>query len=767
MFASFGIITPRIRIARERLTYAAAIARDAPSDFWQLLEHEHSLTPKLSWLADLTADLEWLKQMNPHLEEIEWFRTWEGCRRYWNEHPSKWNNLVKRTVKKHVLQEQTMADVHTWHSKIQQQMMLAGAVFEGPLHKESTPLVDASEPQSSALRCFCGKLFFSARALGVHKYRAHKQHAQEYYLASGATCRACLRHFWSTTRLRQHLAYAPRSGKVNECFQKLFEHVTVTDPPVVFKVDKQLKGINRLDALQMSGPVGLGRTSLEKTMDDLQCALSRTRSELQTKGVLLPPDEALLLEVHQSLAAVTTDWACGGDLNVAVLQGAWIDVLAATPAVEAEAVYAFIRWENRDFEDVLEEILDPGAREKVEEALSSLLRDLDLTPLVRKMDKLKHEIMMLPLLHPKLLGPHRPVYKGAANDTERLQVTRVIFQAFEMQEAQRLTWQNSVLRVPMAPVDTIPYLVVDGKPTFVVVHLFAGRRRRGDFHDALMTMSSSAPYQILVLSFDTAIDSSAGDLRAGSLAWKHLEHWFSHGLLAAGLSGNPCETFSQARFNKVVDDQGKSLRCPRPLRSSERLWGLRGLGHRELRQVAQGTSFSLQTLWGSTCMLRWGGVFVAEHPAPPDDPTRPSEWTAPVTLKLRSLRNARLHIVQQWKFGSPPPKPTGLFVTNHFRFASSLQKWEDASLMKPPPAKMGRTSTGYTTAVMKEYPWRLSHALAQAIYDRIDTVWRHRQATLRSTSEAELTWMRQIAALCAPIDPERTMGADFQDLPTL
>ncbi|CAJ1370895.1 unnamed protein product [Effrenium voratum] len=35
------------------------------------------------------------------------------------------------------------------------------------------------------------------------------------------------------------------------------------------------------------------------------------------------------------------------------------------------------------------------------------------------------------------------------------------------------------------------------------------------------------------------------------------------------------------------------------------------------------------------------------------------------------------------------------------------------------------------------YPWRLSHAFAQAIYDRIDAAWRSRQTLLRSTSEAE------------------------------
>ncbi|CAJ1370894.1 unnamed protein product [Effrenium voratum] len=223
-------------------------------------------------------------------------------------------------------------------------------------------------------------------------------------------------------------------------------------------------GLNRLDAIQLQGPLGLGRTSLAKQHDDLKVVLSQARSDLIAEGVVLPPDEALMAEVHPALSEATHSWLedpTPSALDLGLLQGAWLEVLAATPPVEAEAAYAFIRWGTRGFEDVLDAIEDLAAREAIDEAYSILRTDLPLLPLVKKMDRLQHELMMLPLLHPQQSRPHRPVYKGPANVSERLQVTREVPQAYENQAAQRQQWLDSGLRVSMAQVNTI-YSFSDG-----------------------------------------------------------------------------------------------------------------------------------------------------------------------------------------------------------------------------------------------------------------------------------------------------------------
>ena len=60
-----------------------------------------------------------------------------------------------------------------------------------------------------------------------------------------------------------------------------------------------------------------------------------------------------------------------------------------------------------------------------------------------------------------------------------------------------------------------------------------------------------------------------------------------------------------------------SVRWPRPLRSFAQLLGLDGLSARELRQCHTGGNFFLQCVWVLAAHIAYGGIFVAEHPAPP------------------------------------------------------------------------------------------------------------------------------------------------------
>ena len=55
---------------------------------------------------------------------------------------------------------------------------------------------------------------------------------------------------------------------------------------------------------------------------------------------------------------------------------------------------------------------------------------------------------------------------------------------------------------------------------FLVVHLFSGRRRANDFHARLTGMVQGKPYDVHVLSLDTAIDKTSGNLASTSITWR-------------------------------------------------------------------------------------------------------------------------------------------------------------------------------------------------------------------------------------------------------
>ena len=106
---------------------------------------------------------------------------------------------------------------------------------------------------------------------------------------------------------------------------------------------------------------------------------------------------------------------------------------------------------------------------------------------------------------------------------------------------------------------------------------------------------------------DTAVSQTEGNLKADSEAWSRLVALYEQGAISASLAGAPCETFSAARHLNPPQD-AECLKWPRPLRSSDRLFGLSGLTIKELKQCRQGTAFSLQTIYVGTQHLINGGT---------------------------------------------------------------------------------------------------------------------------------------------------------------
>ena len=141
------------------------------------------------------------------------------------------------------------------------------------------------------------------------------------------------------------------------------------------------------------------------------------------------------------------------------------------------------------------------------------------------------------------------------------------------------------------------------RPRLLVVHLFSGRRRVGDFHWHLQQMADAMGVTFVILSMDTAVSPFWGDLHRSSPSWQFLARCYQAGLVAGTLTGTPCETFSEARFTEPPE--GLCVRWPRPVRSAELLYGLPGLTLGELRQVQLGSSFFCKVLRRWVLIWRW------------------------------------------------------------------------------------------------------------------------------------------------------------------
>ena len=249
LYSKYKLLPAKARISRDRLIYASSLARDGPGFLRERLQLIHQGRPDESWLAYLERDMAWLHSLIPNVHDADWNANWATRWAFWSAEQKAWHRMVTHACKVYKAQEHNMYVVRQWHQQIFDSLMSRGAKI--PAWTDA----DASlTEQLKNFKCHCGKSFETKRGLAVHQLKVHQTHAPEFKYASGTTCPACLKCFWSTKRLRQHLSYMPRSGAPNDCFSKL--QLTTPDPegPEVSKTDASLRGTNRLDAISVPGP---------------------------------------------------------------------------------------------------------------------------------------------------------------------------------------------------------------------------------------------------------------------------------------------------------------------------------------------------------------------------------------------------------------------------------------------------------------------------------------------------------------------------------
>lgn len=757
----------RVRLAIDRLSYAQRLFQVGPEFLQQLVHLEFHHCADSSWLAGLFADLQWLRQVLPHELPAMDNDDLTALIDRWQLRPQSWKNVLRRAVRRHQLQEEIMLDAKCFHRSIFFDLKAGGATFKPDFYELF------ADERHELHACECGRAFTTSQGLALHKRKKHGLHAKEHQFVTGATCPACLRFFWTSNRLALHLAYMPRGGGVNQCFNALTKSQFVGGFHSQTLPSTHAQAV-RLDSLQTAGPSLPMSDARLHYLATLACEIEELEETLWSFD---RPDDHITVGLHlgDALQAYTERWIRQKQMCQTVeamdLADGWIRLLDVHGHdYEDWAAFVFQHWGEHMLPDISDGLMDGEIEYVLDEQFAETVELFPRTENLRRLARLRvqQEQLRSAVGQPDL--PHRPVRKGTANRGERATTRQKVPSAFHDQvqwhealRTMRWDFMPSCSKIPTIQ----PFETDQDRPCLLAVHLFSGRRREGDLHRQLQELAEGLRVRFVTLSMDTAVSPWYGDLWHSSSAWRHLEQCYAHGLVALTMVGSPCETYSEARFTPPPPEE--TAKWPRPLRSAEWFYGLPELTMRELRQVHTGTNFWLQGLRALGSHLTHGGLFLSEHPAMPRDPTRPTTWRAPLTELLRQHPDVHLNHIGQWQWGADAVKTTGLLAHRMPRLLTSLYACRLPDAVRPQVAAIGKAANGeFRTSRLKEYPTALSRAIAVAFCDQL-------RMDLRAGHFAEVkpwdslpngsalkVWIQETAHASAQIRHDAAVLPDYQ-----
>ena len=518
----------------------------------------------------------------------------------------------------------------------------------------------------------------------------------------------------------------------------------------------------------MAGPLFAGPTCAQRELSRLAALRDQLLAEFRDFAV---PDNfaskgSRLADV---LSATTQRWYrdfCANQYQLAdvpTLQDLWIDVLCSLPMeFESWVARTFLAWGQHILPEILATLMDGEAETIIDTAFGDLAGDLHESRLAARIAQIEIRIRALqaPDGDP---CPHRPVRVSTGPAGVRSLPMFVVPRLFEEQShwhdgLQQIEW----LDIPDDP--PVPQILdLAPRPTFIIAHLFSGRRRSTDLHSHLAAWADRVNVSLTILSLDTAVMPTLGNLDSKGTTWANLEALYADGYIAATISGHPCETFSAARWHPPPEGL-QPRRWPRPLRTTERFFGLDHRTMKELFQTKLGTIFFLQTAWTLACHLAFGGFFIEEHPGLPREDFQPSIWRSALVKLFKKHPEIALHEIMQWKFGASTAKPTGLLTLRLPYFLRDLYACSLADAKKPSNVAIGLDADGqFRTACHKEYPAALSAGLANAISQQLLRSSRDGRLHSRpSPAAAVKEWISEVSSMCTEIREHINWMPDFQ-----
>ena len=701
-----------LRLVKARLLYAFQCAANGPQllhDFMTSVAH----LPQ-GWFAALRQALTWLASMDSNFcpadlatASVEQVWTWLGA------HCSTGPSFVRRLFKRCVLQFHVVGDIVALHKQLKEALQHGGVAFE------TSPTL-SQIPTDTVFSCdWCEAQFDTKQKLLAHMWTAHQLSEERQFVFSD-TCLACHKCFWSAARLQQHLR--PSRSTPDGCFAQLTWRYAPLREACHIEVPIDLRGFLRLPAQTVPMPQ-LAPVDLQLlTREHAEAALQRAWTEEGFPHDL--PDD-VKYSVWARADAVLRSWKPDGSLNVDQLI---FDLTSM--ALNAADEWALFLWCRLSL---------------------CYRRFLHLTPTV--FQRVKKEIQEIVFESPigKLLAWHLRITTAyqprddAAADTSAFQ-PRSLEPLLHPVQNQHASLQHILSPITHVP-DPLPVPITweDGKPIIWVLHLFSGRRRRGDCHFWSECCTGVLPgYTVRILSVDTAIDADLGNLDRGPVFARLLaiirKRWF-----AAGLTGPPCETFSAARHLEL-----EGCRHPRPLRSAMCPWLLEGRSNRELFQTLIGSRLFMHSIIAEVSLVLAGACSLMEHPAEHQDEERASVWRTQCHREwVMKLPDAWQHRIEQWHYGAVGVKPTTLRALNmgppHI-VHQVLQTNRDPLALRPCNPLRGRTDDGsFRTAAAKEYPVGLCRTLVLATLESLKyKISQFGTCTAADLSASESVWLNSL-----------------------
>ena len=534
------------RLAKARLLYAFHLFRDGPHLLVDYVTDQHQAPH--GWFSALRHALQWLASLDDsfcphdlhvssHVCIVEWFAAHDvdGPRR------------VRRLFRKSLLQMHVLGDAVALHHQLHHSFVRHGVSFQDGLGEESSIL-------GCHFACdWCAHEFDSQQKLQAHQWVAHQIISAERQFVFSDTCLSCHKCFWSAARLQQHLRLS--RNRPNGCYETITWRYAPLRQSCAADVPEDLRGFKRLPAVQVACPSSL---PIEQMIPDKDAALRHFRAAWDRESLPDQLDEDLQEEIFHAADLIVSAWRPSGHTDVDSV----LYALGQLTSDEDARMWALHLWCHQRLKFRAFSHLDPATFGRLKQAVQDLL---DCTPIGRL---LAWQNRMAAAYRPDDLREH-------AGSTCSRRGLEVWFDPPLLHKSCFDKFRRVAYNFPDC--QRVPVSFENGQPTIWLLHLFSGRRRRGDCHFWTTCFANMIPgYQLKILSVDTAIDPVLGNLDRGPV-FTQLLQIVRKRFFTSGLTGPPCETFSAARHVVIPGS-----RHPRPLRSSSSPWILAQRSFREL-----------------------------------------------------------------------------------------------------------------------------------------------------------------------------------------
>ena len=368
----------RIRIAQERMAYAGRLFRHAEEPLKKAVQVEYHVTED-SWMHGLWADITWFVELQGEEKPKDQRELEERCK------SRGWKKQVKKAIKRHLLQEE-----------------IIGKLEEKGRVEEDEEQGEEEKERQEEWKCECGKICKTKTGLAVHKRQKHGLQAPEACAGRGSRCEMCLRECWTQARLRQHLAYIPRANTTNRCYAmyayRRQESMMEDEEDERKDEEKQwrLKGINRRDAIEAQGPKICGMYK----EDEAWAEKERDKLEDKLKSLLTTEEFEEIMEKDRREECEMT-FRLGGQITE-ILENLEKEGKSPHWTLLRLALWGYTRsWEDTE-----------AQREWL-----SYLQDVEEGDHILDWLKIQEKVTFIQNVN--TMQPHREVYRGAVNKTER------------------------------------------------------------------------------------------------------------------------------------------------------------------------------------------------------------------------------------------------------------------------------------------------------------------------------------------------------------